>query len=47
MDFVYLNFGTTNIWMNKTNGNFKSWRQIYTDFTLTPPGVPKNKVIGA
>lgn len=38
-DLLYIGHGTTNIWVNKTNGDFKSWRQIYLDFTVRPNGV--------
>lgn len=46
-DYLYLNKGTTWIWMNKTNGPFTTWRQIYTTFTVRPDGVDPNRILGA
>lgn len=46
-DYLYLNKGTTWIWMNKTNGPFITWRQIYQNFTVRPEGVDPNRILGA
>jgi len=46
-DLLYIGHGTTNIWVNKTNGDFKSWRQIYLDFTVRPNGVDPQRILGA
>lgn len=46
-DYLYLNKGTTWIWMNKTNGPFSTWRQIYVNFTVRPEGVDPARILGA
>lgn len=46
-DYLYLNKGTTWIWMNKTNGAFSTWRQIYQNFTVRPDGVDPTRILGA
>ena len=46
-DYLYLNKGTTWIWMNKTNGPFVTWRQIYQSFTVRPEGVDPSRILGA
>jgi hypothetical protein len=46
-DYLYLNKGTTWIWMNKTNGPFTTWRQIYESFTVRPASVDPSRILGA
>lgn len=33
--------------MNRTNGPFSTWRQIYENFTVHPAGVDTKRVLGA
>lgn len=46
-DFLYLNKGHGNIWLNATAGDYSTWRQIYENFTLFPAGVDRSRILGA
>ena len=39
--------GKGNIWQNATSGPFKTWKQIYKNFTVFPEGVEKERILGA
>lgn len=46
-DFLYINKGFGNIWFSNSAGAYNVWKQIYQGFNLFPPGIDRNKILGA
>jgi hypothetical protein len=46
-DWLYLNKGQGNIWLNTSAGAYSVWRQIYENFTVFPNGIDPSRILGA